>query len=127
MQKSRCFPLLRHKKLRSCASFIRVFYYEVLISYLKATHKRNSAHIVRLGSYCLAAFLMRALQGALHKNTRGSGAGAGTHNLFDLFVDQVIVDAIGTQEDTVAGEDAHLIGMDSGGERTAQRLRDAAA
>src|SRR6266487_1612633 len=63
----------------------------------------------------------------LNENARGSRAGAGTHNLFDLFVDQVIVYAVGSGEDTIARVGGAPFWVDGGGAGTAQGLCKAAA
>src|SRR5579885_2265098 len=85
----------------------------------------NCGHIVRLGTDRRVAFLARAQQGVFNQGAGGLVTRGVAYNLFDLFIGQVIVDAIGAEQHAVADGDWRRNEVNIWPQRSAESLGDA--
>src|SRR5437016_13939659 len=90
--------------------------------YLEAAGHDDGTHIVRFCSYGEFAFFVGATNRMFDKQASGSGTCPCPQNVFNLFVYQIVMDTIGTEEDAVTRVDRDLVRVNGWGQWATQRL-----
>src|SRR5437763_16304364 len=96
--------------------------YPGCLTVLEAAGHDDGTHIVRFCSYGEFAFFVGATNRMFDKQASGSGTCPCPQNVFNLFVYQIVMDTIGTEDDAVTRVDRDLVRVNGWGQWATQRL-----